>query len=490
MSFVYSSNSPYFLDYLASCKTRNEILNDPQLCVLLNDPHIKDNMELAILAREADYGDYDKKVEFVGFFLANGPELDTDTIMHYRKKILLNYTYSRIAKEEFSDMSKVDDLRVNVYGKETTESAAAKGEEDDGNCFKNPCDYLQPISAMIGMLGDSENFKTISNIFARNNKESEEAKKEEKKDKKDKKGTAEKAKEAGEKAVNGDEPSNSIWGNIRKHVSSRIIPEFNRGYRLMLKNMGVQAEELKEKAKKVNMEKETQTIGDSEAEKVAENIAPAVKMNIFANMGDCARLWEHMRRLNLYDPSKNAKGPIDDADLNTKKTIQGTPKNAPTTRNDNALANKARNTQTSGAGADPFAGWTRTAIVMEYLRTEYFGVDRVEEVWHIIAEKYGWKDYETEMMNHIVDTGGVNPYHDSGNAYWNRNQMGEVDTSELDARAMDEANREIIGTIDNLDTDSLSAEEVTLGDTTIHDGISSNDSSNGSLDFGDPMAGL
>lgn len=470
MSFIYSSNSPYFLDYLASCKTRNEILNDPQLCVLLNDPHIKDNMELAILAREADYGDYDKKVEFVGFFLANGPELDTDTIMHYRKKILLNYTYSRIAKEEFSDMSKVDDLRVNVYGKETTESAAAKGKEDDGNCFKNPCDYLQPISAMIGMLGDSENFKTISNIFARNNKESEEAKKEEKK----KKGVVEKVKEAVTKETNKeDKPSDSIWGNIRKHVSSRIIPEFNRGYRLMLKNMGVQVEELKEKAKEANMEKETQTIGDSEAEKVAENIAPAVKMNIFANMGDCARLWEHMRRLNLYDPSKNAKGPIDDADLNTKKTVQGTPKNAPATRNDNALANKAKKTQTSGAGTDPFAGWTKTAIVIEYLRTEYFDLDSVEEAWHKVAEKYGWKDYEDEMRANLRHTGGHNPHKDFSNPYWNQSQTADADTS-----AVDEINQEISDTIDNLNTDSLT------------NGLSSDNSSNNLLDFGDPMAGL
>lgn len=424
MSFIYSSNSPYFMDYLASCKTRDEILNDPQLCVLLNDPHLKDNMELALLARAADYGDYDAKVEFVGFFLANGPELDTDTIMHYRKKILLNYTYSRIAQEEFSDLSKVDELRVKTYGKETTESAAAKGKEDDGNCFKNPCDYLQPISAAMGMLGDSENFKTIANIFARNTKESQKEKekakdKDKKKDNKtgssDSKKTSDKDKiknSESKKDSNDDEdsPSNNIWGNIRKHVSSRIIPEFNKGYRIMLKNMGLQADELKEKVKKANMEKETQTLGDSEAEKVAENIAPAVKMNIFANMGDCARLWEQMRRLNLYDPSKNTKGPIDDADLNTSKTVQGTPKKAPATRNDTALANKSKPTQTSSAAADPFAGMTKEAIVMEYLRADFFNMETVSEAWAALAEKFGWKGYEAEMNAHIQKTGDRNPY--------------------------------------------------------------------------------
>lgn len=412
MSFVYSSNSPYFLDYLASCKTREEILNDPELCVLLNDPHIKDNMELALLARAADYGSYADKVEFVGFLLANGPELDTDTIMHYRKKILLDYTYSRIAKEEFSDMSKVDKLRVETYGKDTTES---NDKEDDGNCFKNPCDYLAPISSAIGMLGDSENFKTISNIFARNAKESQKEKEEKEKEKKDSiaKKVVKTVKDAVTKKDSNedpDKPSDNVWGNIRKHVASRIIPEFNKGYRLMLKNMSMQAEELKEDVKKANLEKETQTIGDSEAEKVAENIAPAVKINIFANMGDCARLWEHMRRLNLYDPNKNAKGPIDDADLNTTKSVQGTPKNAPAVRNDTALKPKNKETKVSNINTSPKGGRTREEIVEKYLETNYSTVDSVEEVWNIVAEKYGWKNYEAEKQMHSAKHNNKNPY--------------------------------------------------------------------------------
>ena len=437
MSFIYSSNSPYFLDYLASCKTRNEILNDPQLCIFLNDPHIKDNMELALLARAADYGDYDAKVEFVGFFLANGPELDTDTIMHYRKKILLDYTYSRIARDEFSDISKVDELRINTYGKETTESAIANGKEDDGNCFKNPCDYLQPISAMMGMLGDSENFKTINNIFARNNKESQKEKDKNKKstnesddkssNKKDgkstdKKSANEKIKDSKKQKESNDDdedkPSDSVWGNIRKHVASRIIPEFNKGYRVMLKNMSLQADGLKKKVKDANLEKETQTIGDSEAEKVAENIAPAVKMNIFKNMGDCARLWEYMRRLNVYEPTQNAKGPIDDADLNTKKTVHGTPKNAPATRNDAALINKPKKTQSEGIGTKPNISDTKSAIVMQYAQKKYFNIQNIDKIWYLVADEYGWKEdgYKEELMLLVGKTGNINPYYNSNNS--------------------------------------------------------------------------
>ena len=61
MSFVYSSNSPEFLNYIAHSKTRADIVNDPSLCVLLEDPHIKDNMEAALLYRDAQNGDYEAK---------------------------------------------------------------------------------------------------------------------------------------------------------------------------------------------------------------------------------------------------------------------------------------------------------------------------------------------------------------------------------------------------------------------------------------------
>ena len=109
MSFVYRSNSPEFLNYVAYSKTRNDIINDPRLCVILEDPDIKENMELALLYREAQYGNYESKKTFVGYFLANGPELDTDTIMYYREKILHNKTYTDIYRTEFSDISIVDD---------------------------------------------------------------------------------------------------------------------------------------------------------------------------------------------------------------------------------------------------------------------------------------------------------------------------------------------------------------------------------------------
>lgn len=331
MSFVYSSNSPEFLDYIASCKSRDEILADPRLCILLNDPHIKDNMELALLARAADYGTYENKKEFIGFLLANGPELDTDTIMYYRDKILSDKEYSTIAREEFQDIEVIDDLRINVYNKTTANSISE--EDDDGNCFNNPCNYLQPITANMGLIGDSENFITLGNIFSRKAKKSEDSKKVEK----TKKETESK-----------EEDSDTIWGNIRKHNISRIIPAFEKGYRTMLKDVENKMSLFFDKVSTNNLEKLAKTSGDNQAEDISKNISTAIKLNIFANMGDCARLWEHMRRLRLYDSNSNAKGPMDDSSLNTSKTILGTPKVNDTARNDTALRYTPPQSATAG----------------------------------------------------------------------------------------------------------------------------------------------
>ena len=449
MSYIYSSNSPEFLEYVAACKTRNELLNDPQLCLLLNDPHIKDNMELALLARAADFGDYEAKKEFVGFFLANGPELDTDTIMYYRKKMVSNYMYSRIASEEFSDISKVDALRVEKYGKQTTESA---GDNDDGNCYKNPCDYLQPISAALGKIGDAENFKTIGNMLARWAKEDEDEKKEKEKEEKEKAAEKEqksnnkksnknnekddaksarnsdasslamsegsvvkpksyyqnKAKKAAEK--DAEKVSDSVFGSIPKHLSNNIIPAFGKMYRGIMSNLGLKGKEYAKNMTEAGYGKNLQTRGDAAAEKRAENLAAAVKMNIFQNMGDCARIWEQMRRLNVYDPSQNAQGPIDDTEISNKKNVNGTPKVTPPTRTDNALKNTPKPSATAASGSFP-GHWEKTEIVNEYCRCDYYEEKDLKTIWIQVAEKNGWKNYEDEMNRDLAAKNNTNPYY-------------------------------------------------------------------------------
>lgn len=283
MSFVYSSNSPEFLNYIAHTKTRNDIVNDPKLCVLLEDPHIKDNMELALLYRAAQYGNYEDKKEFLGFFMANGPELDTDTIMHFREKILHNPVYMEIYKQEFSNITVIDNLRIEKYNKDTTDTNSLK------NCLENPCNYLGSFSSSIGLLGDNKNFNTLSNVFSRITSSPEKN-------------------EDGE--IIEKDNSTVTWGNIRQHVISKVIPNFEKSYRVMMSNMSLAFSEFGEKLNKIGLGKETQTVGDSKAEERAADIASAVKVNVVSNLGDCSRLWENMRRLRVYDPSKNTKGPL------------------------------------------------------------------------------------------------------------------------------------------------------------------------------------
>ena len=274
MSFVYSSNSPEFLNYIAHTKTRADIENDPSLCVLLEDPHIKDNMETALLFKEAQFGDYDAKKEFLEYFLANAPELDTDTIIHYRDKIVNDPSYMEIYRSEFPDISYVDDLRINKYGKDTSDT------NDLLNCLQNPCDYLGPFSSSIGLMGDDRNFNTISNVLARIT------------------------------SGKDDIGTTTTWGNIRQHAISKIIPDFEKGYRVLMASISESFNEFAKKFNDAGLGAELQTVGDANAESYAKDIATSVKVNVISNLGDCARIWENMRRLRVYDPSKNTKKPI------------------------------------------------------------------------------------------------------------------------------------------------------------------------------------
>jgi hypothetical protein len=324
MSFIYTSNSPEFLNYVASCKTRNDIINDPRLCVLLEDPHIKDNMELALLYNAAEYGDYEAKREFVGFFLANGPELDTDTLMFFREKIINSPIYMEVYRaERFYDLTIIDDLRINTYGKDTTNSS------DNANCLENPCEYLGPFSSSIGLLGDDKNFNTLSNVFARITSSGSK-------------------KEGSDKDISKTENEGNettTWGNIRQHVISKIIPDVEKSYRTLMANMSGSFADFSKKLKDNGLEKETNTVGDKQAEQMAKDISSAVKVNVVSNLGDCSRIWEQMRRLRIYDPSKNTKGPINTTISN--KSVDGTPKKNYSSLDDTVLK-PSRPTSTVG----------------------------------------------------------------------------------------------------------------------------------------------
>jgi hypothetical protein len=73
---------------------------------------------------------------------------------------------------------------------------------------------------------------------------------------------------------------------------------------------------------------------------------------------------------------------------------------------------------------------TKEAIVMEYLRADFFNMETVSEAWAALAEKFGWKGYEAEMNAHIQKTGDRNPYRDTNNGQWNNDSNTEGASSD------------------------------------------------------------
>lgn len=288
MGFIYTSNSPEHLAYIASVYTRDEIKNDPRLCVLLENPYIKDNMELALAHREAEIGGRDKKREFIECLMANGPELDTDTILYYREKILTDPVYNNIYITEVgNNMEKIDQIRKEKYGKNV----------DLSNCFTQPCNYLGPFSSSIGLAGDSNNFRTLSNIFAQKIN-----------------------REDGKEPAEGED---SIWGAVKTHLWNKLIPDLQGAYSQIATQMERSYDEFAKNVKDAGLGDIALSGGDPNAIERAEIVATPTKVNVFSKLGDCARMWEQLRRLNVYDPKQNKKQPI--AEPEGKKNTDGAP---------------------------------------------------------------------------------------------------------------------------------------------------------------------
>lgn len=282
---IYSTASPYYFDYLASCRTRQEILDDPELCRYLEDPILKDNMELAVAYNEAKKGGYQAKKRFVEYLYCNGPELDADTICYYREKAYQDPIYIQIAEIEFSDMTVVDELRVSKYGK----------SNDLGDCFTKPCNYLGPFSNVIGLMGDSNNFRTMPNLFSTLLNGSDQDK----------------------------EDLKACWGNIRTHLMHKMLPDIQTACMVLYNGMYAHMKDFVDECKQAGLTKKGIDIGDPFAIPRADQISAATKINVRSRLGDCARVWEHMRRFNPYDISQNKKGPVPDTAIVDNKAMNG-----------------------------------------------------------------------------------------------------------------------------------------------------------------------
>lgn len=352
--FAYKTNSADYLDYVASVKSRVQIMADPDLCLLLENPYIKDNMEMAIRWNKAKYGDYQDKYDFMEYFFCNGPELDADSILHYRNKAYNDPVCMEIAYTYLSDTNTLSDIRKNKYNKDT------------GNCFNNPCFYMGKFSAMMGNCGDSKNTRSAFNCVARwvnaclhdekiakikndilvgkiskeeGQKQIQKYKQKLQQEEAAKKsapaagtsptgagdtvetGVGDKPKAEPDKTQDPPPPA-----NMRQAFSQGIIPTLDKGFKMIWAQItqGNQAF-TKELLDVSNTSLNAKKVGDWMCQPVSEMLDLVTKANVKRQMGDCARLWSQVRRLHLFS-NENKYGPIR-ADMIVGDTnTDGTPK--------------------------------------------------------------------------------------------------------------------------------------------------------------------
>lgn len=344
--YAYKSNSPDYLDYIASIMTREEILADPDKCLLLENIYIKDNMEIALRWANAKNGTYQDKYEFVEYLMCNGPELDADTILHYRKKCESDPVYKEIAYGYFNDGETVKQLRKQKY----------KKEED--NCFTNPCQYLGRFSAIMGALGDVKATYSPFNRIATwlngssykneaeaewgcklrqglctkeeyNAKIKEATQKDEEEERRKKTGANDKVLRPSKyEPPEGKDAANKLpsVGNGRPCYQQAIIPGVYQGWNSMIGSIYEGAAEFcRELLKARNCVSNGLRTGDWMGEQIGEFLDLSAKANVKRNLGDCQRLWSQVRRFRLFG-EENAYGVVGADQLVGDTEVNGQPK--------------------------------------------------------------------------------------------------------------------------------------------------------------------
>lgn len=332
--FAYKTNSPDYLDYVASAMTREEILADPKFCVLLENPYIKDNMEVALAWRKAKFGDYQDKYEFVEYYLCNGPELDADTLLHYRALAKADPIVMEIANSYFKNPEVLSKIREEKYGKKK------KGDWTD--CFTNPCFYLGDFSAVMGSMGDVKNvetyFNTIAERFAaawgadKKKKSREEV--ERKTGLKNGSATTSTSGSSGSKdgaiTPQGDSQSISSENNSTGQSAGsdahagKLRPSYFTGWAKLGKAIFENDAAFANDLLKVSTYFHVPKFGDWSAKAFTEAISLAEQANVVRMMGDCYRMWQQVRRLRVFGPD-NQYGPITSDQLVGGKNTDGTP---------------------------------------------------------------------------------------------------------------------------------------------------------------------
>lgn len=326
--FPYKTNSPDYLDYIASAMTRDEILASPKFCGLLENELIKDNMEVALRWRAAQYGDYKAKYDFVEYYLCNGPELDADTLLHYRGRAQADPAIMEIAYSYFSDPQVLSEIRETKYGKEKA--------NDWTDCFKNPCFYLGDFSPAMGSMGDDALYKSywkdMSARFAKALSSS-----------------SEQNAEAQAQSIGAQPPppkpkTNPPPGTITPPVSnpetpgvgiaatsgahaSKVRPSYFSGWAKLGKAIKDNKEEDFNETLEIINGNHTGWLrhlkmDDWFAGAISETLDLIDKANTVRQLGDCYRMWSQVRRLQIYG-ADNQYGPITHDQLVDNKSADG-----------------------------------------------------------------------------------------------------------------------------------------------------------------------
>lgn len=324
--YPYRTNSADYLDYVAAVKTREEILADPDLCGLLENPYIKENMEVALAWRAAKFGDYQDKYNFVEYFLCNGPELDADTILHYRAEAQADPDVMDIAYSYFTDPNVLSEIRETKYGKKK------KGDWTD--CFKNPCFYLGDFSGVMGSLGDSDNvsdfFKEMGESWARWLEDNG--------DEVDRRvatqsgqmpppsrpqpevsGTViQPANQMNEEKPDGDVKAISV------HSVGNITPQAEVGWGMLGRSIFTDDVAFFNGCKTKFNIMPYMKFGDWFGKSCSIAIDLLDKANTTRMLGDCYRLWSQVRRLRVFSGSDNKYHPITSDQLVSNRMPDGT----------------------------------------------------------------------------------------------------------------------------------------------------------------------
>lgn len=254
--FLYKISS---VDKLLSIvKSREQILNDPNLCKLLESPLLKDDTELAIHYKEYQLGYPDAGKKFVDYFYTHGPELDVGTLDEWRDIILND---PDLYKESLRNNLELGEIWAEKQNDDSGASYAWLGALAD--CLAHPCSYTNPISPVIGIIGDSTSKYSLKNT-----------------------------KQDDAELVSTGLPA-FIVNKIPKALTQGCIQLVNM---ISEQTADVAAIASREKS----TAKEDQFILSD-----AELIGGDILADIASRMGDCFRLYEKKRRYNPYDYSQN-----------------------------------------------------------------------------------------------------------------------------------------------------------------------------------------